>query len=103
MRQEPRFSYREDVANRNAFPENLRDWLGDPALACVVTEVVEHGGECATFQPLLGILVYSYAAGIYLSEEVARLLSNVTGFFEDAATLRQYRRHHLAKVKDCLA
>jgi hypothetical protein len=64
--------------------------------------VVERSGECKTFQPLLGILVYSYAAGIYLSEEIARLLSNVTGFFEDETALRRYRRHHLPMIRDCL-
>jgi len=83
MRQYDCLLSREELPDRNAFPENLRDSLGDPALAGVVTQVVERSGECATFQPLLGILVYSYAAGIYPSEEIARLLSTVTGFFED--------------------
>ena len=105
MRQESRFLYGDGLADadRNSFPENLRDWLGDLELACAVTRVVEHSGECVTFKPVLGVLVYSYAAGVYPSAEIARLLSKATGFFEEEAALRRYRRHHLAKIKDCLA
>lgn len=103
MRQPPHFLYREQSENRNAFPENIRDRVGDPALACAVTRAVERSGECAPFQPALGVLVYSYAAGIYTSAEIARLMSKATGFWEDEATLRRYRRHHLARIKDCLA
>jgi hypothetical protein len=103
MREKSRFLDCEEFADRNNFPDNLRDWLADPAFAAVVSGVVERSGECPAFQPLLGVLVYSYAAGIYLSAEIARLLSKTTGFFEDEAALRRYRRHHLTKVKDCLA
>ncbi len=103
MRHQYESLYREESGSPNAFPENVRDWMGDPALARTVTRAVARSSECSAFQSVLGVLVYSYAAGIYASAEIARLLSKVTGVWEDEATLRRYRRHHLARIKHCLA
>lgn len=84
-------------------PENLRAAAGDPGLARTVTQVVEGSGESAAFRAMLGVLVYCYADGVYASAEIARLWSVASGFLEDETALRRYRRHHLGKIKGCLA
>lgn len=95
-------------------PEDLREWLPEPELALSVETAVH---TCSTRfqnleelgQVLLGILTYSYAIGMFLSDEIEAALTRsgqevILGgeVRSSSRSIRQFRRYHREIVEACM-
>jgi hypothetical protein len=105
----PSFEFDRETTERTPFPRNVRDSTSGAELARMVSEVVK-GFESASprRKVLLGAIAYSYASGVYDSEEIERSLYET----QNSATLapeawadgiRYYRRNHRPEIERCLA
>jgi hypothetical protein len=111
-----------EPTSRPKWPDDLREWLGTVALLNLVLEAVQKvdwsfpplqtlANQSREFRPqmLLTLLTYSYASGLYESEEIeARIYSDPTlrylaaRTFPDRRTLRRFRRRQRPLIKQCL-
>jgi hypothetical protein len=103
------FAYDREATAQPAFATNMRDWLGGQDLARMVAKVVdgmENGNPRR--KVLLGAITYSYASGVYDSEEIERALDEAQNpslpeTEAYAHGVRQYRRNHRIEIERCLA
>ena len=111
-----------ELTSRPRWPDDLRQWLGTTELIKLVLEAVQKvdwsfpplrtlAEQSRDFRPqmLLTLLTYSYASGLYDSEEIeAAVYSDPTisylaaKTFPDRRTLRRFRRRQRELVKQCL-
>ncbi len=112
----------DEQTSRPGLPEDLRAWVGDAELVAQVLAAVQKvdwsfpplrtlSQQNREYRPqmLLTLLTYSYATGLYESEEIEsqvyaestlRYLAART--WPDRRTLRKFRRQHRDLVKQCL-
>jgi hypothetical protein len=94
-------------------PRDLREWIDDRRLVQFVYEAVEEANKhlpAGQARVLLTVLTYSYALGVYSSDEIQDrvttdsqlqyLSANVT---PSSSELRQFRRHHKEVLQRCLS
>ena len=111
-----------EPTTRPQWPGDLRQWLGTAELVKLVLEAVQKVDwsfpplmtlrqQERRFRPqiLLTLLSYSYASGLYESEEIeAGVYSDATlrylaaKSFPDRRTLRRFRRQQRELIKQCL-
>jgi len=106
------------LRSRN-LPEDLREWLNENELAQFVDEAVQQvsiaemtPGRTPVWDILLGIITYSYAIGLYRSDEIEDSLNRnprmnqvhtmAFGHAEPAAVLRGFRRANRNAIELCL-
>ena len=111
---------REFSTECSALPEDLRTWISEQDLADLVEDAVQQvrGAKRAVactcgWDVLLGIMTYSYATGLYASEEIENSLNYGTGLdhvhslvFGNApasTVLRRFRRVNRGAIEQCLA
>ena len=86
------------------FPDDMREWVDEQALVHMAFDAVaecNHGLPPGPARVLLTVLTYSYAIGIYGSEEIEDQLAHNAQLEYlsakaplSACTLRQFRRYH---------
>ena len=111
-----------DFTEQFNIPVDLADWLGKKTLAIAVTEVthavnerqlqpVFSFNERRLFQPwtLLSLVTYSYAVGIYGSDQIAHRLMHDETFHAlfshecwDADLIRRFRNQNRNLIQQCL-
>jgi hypothetical protein len=99
-------------------PENLRQWLGETELAYLVVDSVQRHRQnephlTRTGEILLALITYSYATGLYCSDDIELWLSEnrtlpdtcaiAFGCAGPAQTIRRFRRHERTRIQDCLS
>jgi hypothetical protein len=103
-------------------PDDLRTWMSEDAVVKLALDAVHAAGSTGSFEPgqpplprgrprvFLTLLTYSYAAGLYGSDEIADRISAdphlcylaaKTGI--SGSDLRHFRRYHRAWLQDALA
>jgi hypothetical protein len=115
-------SLRQDsvsLQSRN-LPKDLREWLNETELAQFVDDAVQQvsraetiPGRTPVWDILLGIISYSYAIGLYCSDEIEDSLNRnprmsqvhtmAFGHAQPAAVLRGFRRANRNAIELCLA
>ena len=112
----------DEQTRRPGLPEDVRAWVGEAELVAQVLAAVQKVDwtfpplrtlalQRREFRPhiLLTLLTYSYARGLYESEDIeAQVHADTTlrylaaRTFPDGRTLRKFRRQHRDLIKQCL-
>ncbi len=105
------------VQTTGVIAPDLGEWLGSDRLIRAVIEVVDeqpplsrNALAAAQGRILLGLLVYSYARGIFFSRQIERLIlsdhalsRSAPAWLVDSAQIRNFRRHHKQPLQESLA